>query len=223
MGQTGLLGEATMQINPKVVDISHYDDVETTGTSWTGFEKLYAAGYRGVINKVTQGRGMVDSSAARRKPHAFEHGLFWGVYHYFTNEDPVQQATHFLANAQIDDQTLMALDHETSSASLASARIFMETVKQQTGRYPWLYSGFLIKQQLGQTIDPFWQQIKLWLSHYSNNPTWPPCWIKPTLWQFTGDGIGPGPHQAPGIIIKPGCDINSFDGTDDELRAVWTT
>lgn len=212
-----------MQINPKVVDISHYDDVETTGTVWTGFAKLYAAGYRGVINKVTQGRGMVDTSYARRRQPALDHGLSYGAYHYFTSEDPVQQANHFLAEAKIDEQTLMALDHESPNASLASARIFMETVKSHTGRYPWLYSGFLIKQQLGNTIDPFWQQIKLWLSHYSNTPVWPPCWIAPTLWQFTGDGVGPAPHVAPGISITGGCDINSFAGTDDELKAIWIT
>lgn len=212
-----------MQINPKVVDISHYDDVETTGTVWTGFAKLYAAGYRGVINKVTQGRGMVDASYARRRQPALSNGLLYGAYHYFTNEDPVEQAIHFLAAAKVDDQTLMALDHETRGVSLVAARKFMETVKQQTGRYPWLYSGFLVKEQLGNTIDPFWQQIKFWLSHYSANPKWPLCWEKPTLWQFTGDGVGPLPHTVPGITIQGGCDINSFDGTDDELKAVWAT
>ena len=212
-----------MQINPKVVDLSHYDDVETTGTTWTGFQKLYAAGYRGVINKVTQGRGMVDTSYARRRQPALSNGLLYGAYHYLTREDPVQQAQHFLTEAQVDTQTLMALDHETRGVSLANAQAFMETVKAQTGRYPWLYSGFLIKEQLGNTVDPFWQQTKLWLSHYSLTPTWPSCWIKPTIWQFTGDGVGPGPHQVPGVSIEGGCDINSFDGTDDELTAVWVT
>ena len=219
---------AAMQVNAKVIDTSHFDNVETSGTDWTGFAKVYAAGYRGVINKVTQGRGMVDTSYARRRGPALTNGLLFGGYHYFTTEDPVQQANHFLASAQIDDKTLMALDHETRGVSLANARIFMETVKTQTGRYPWLYSGFLIKEQLGNTIDPFWQQIKLWLSHYNPNPTWPPCWTAPTLWQFTGSidehtVAGPPPHQVPGIDIQPGCDINSFDGTDDELTAIWAT
>ena len=166
---------------------------------------------------------MVDTSYARRRGPALTNGLLYGAYHYFTTEDPVQQANHFLASAQIDDKTLMALDHETRGVSLANARIFMETVKTQTGRYPWLYSGFLIKEQLGNTIDPFWQQIKLWLSHYNPNPPWPPCWTAPTLWQCTGDGVGPEPHVVPGVTIEGGCDINSFDGTDDELTAIWAT
>src|SRR6185503_1490429 len=212
-----------MNINPKVVDLSHYDDVETANGQWLGFKKLYAAGYRGVINKVTQGRGMVDVSYARRRPHALEAGLLYGAYHYLDGSDPTEQARHFLEAAAPDDKTLLALDHETRGVPLDNAWMFMTTVKAATGRYPWLYSGFLIKEQLGNRADEFWAQTKLWLSHYSSNPKWPPCWQKPTLWQFTGDGIGPGPHNAPGVSIPGGCDINSFDGTDDELAAVWAT
>lgn len=209
--------------NPKAVDISHYDDVEVVNGVWVGFQKLVTAGYVGVINKVTQGRGMVDVTAARRKPHALAAGLKWGVYHYLDATPPEEQAANFLDHAQVDADTLLALDHETRGVSLDAARTFMEAVYQQVGRYPWLYSGFLVKEQLGQQKDPFWAGIKLWLSHYSSHPTWPPCWDKPTLIQYTGEGLGPGPHQAPGITIPNGCDINSFDGTDDELRAVWAT
>lgn len=212
-----------MYPNPKVVDISHFDSVEVTRGVWTGFQKLVAAGYVGVINKVTQGRGMVDVTYARRRQPAIDAGLLYGAYHYLDASPPEEQAAHFLDTANVDASILMALDHETRGVPLESARAFMEAVYQQTGRYPWLYSGFLIKEQLGQQKDPFWAGIKLWLSHYSSHPTWPPCWDKPTLIQYTGDGLGPGPHQAPGITILNGCDINSFDGTDDELRAVWTT
>lgn len=212
-----------MNINPKVVDISHYDNVEYSAGHWLGFEKLYTAGYRGVINKVTQGRGMTDKSYARRRKPCQDAGLLWGAYHYLDGSAPRDQALHFLDEAMIDNHTLMALDHEQRGVSLDVARIFMETVKDQTGRYPWLYSGFLVKEQLGIHIDPFWQQTKLWLAHYSSKPSWPPTWEKPTLWQFTGDGVGPGPHDAPGVQIHGGCDINSFDGTDDELKAVWAT
>jgi lysozyme len=212
-----------MKINPKVVDISHYDDVQVMNGLWAGFAKLKAAGYVGVINKATQGRGMVDVSYARRKPHALDEGLLYGAYHYLDTSPPSEQAEHFLETAAVDDQTFIAVDHETRGVSLDAVQEFMDTVKAATGRYPWLYSGFLIKEQLGSKVDPFWAQIKLWLSHYSSNPTWPICWTKPTLWQFTGDGIGPGPHVAPGITIAGGCDINSFDGTDEELKALWAT
>jgi GH25 family lysozyme M1 (1,4-beta-N-acetylmuramidase) len=212
-----------MQINPKVVDISHYDDVEFINGEWTGFQKLYAAGYRGVINKVTQGSGMVDVSYARRRGGATSNNLLYGGYHYLDKSPPRNQALHFMEELDVDSHTLMALDHETRGVPLSAARTFMEVVFDKTGRYPWLYSGFLIKEQLGPGVDPFWSKIKLWLSHYSSNPKWPATWSKPTLWQYTGDGIGPGPHQVPGVTIDGGCDINSFDGSDDELAAIWAT
>lgn len=211
-----------MNINPKVVDISHYDDVEYANGEWIGFKKLRAAGYVGVINKVTQGRGMIDVSYRRRREGALDAGLLWGAYHYLDGSDPAQQATHFLAEARPDFRTLIALDHEQRGVPLSAAERFCRTVYAAIGRYPFLYSGFLIKEQMpSDGMDDFWQQIPLWLSHYSSTPKWPSCWKKPTLWQFTGDGVGPGPHQVPGISIPGGCDINSFDGTDDELAKVW--
>jgi hypothetical protein len=39
------------------------------------------------------------------------------------------------------------------------------------------------------------------------------------LWQRSGDGIGPGIHDVPGIGRRE--DIDYFDGTDDELKIAW--
>ena len=47
-------------------------------------------------------------------------------------------------------------------------------------------------------------------------------WQRCSLWQFTGDGVGPAPHSAPGII-GTGIDINSYDGQDADLVAEWLT
>ena len=212
-----------MRLNPKVVDLSHYDDVETIHGQWTGFAKLKAAGYLGVINKCTQGRGMVDKTYALRRGPAEVAGLLYGAYHYMDKSDPSDQALHFLDQAKADERTLVALDYEERGVPLSAAATFMQVVKTRLGRYPWLYSGFLIKETLGNRKDPFWAGIKLWLSHYNINPTWPPNWTAPTLWQFTGDGVGPLPHTVPGITIPGGCDINSFDGTDQQLTAIWAT
>lgn len=211
-----------MKINPKVIDISHHNDVEYVDRKYTGFKKIRGAGYLGVINKASQGIKMVDPSYSIRRRPALEAGLFWGAYHYFNADDPKQQADHFLKAATPDDNTVMALDFEQPGTTLDQASVFMEFVKEKTGRYPWLYSGFLLKQQLSANrVDPYWFHINLWLAHYSEKPTWPRTWEKPTLWQFTGDGVGPAPHEVPGVKIPGGCDINSFDGTDDDLAAIW--
>lgn len=206
----------TIKINPKVVDISHYDNVHPGG-----FVDLRKAGYLGVINKATQGSGMTDKTFALRRSAAREAGLLYGAYHYLTKGNVADQVTHFLDVVGTTDGIELALDHEDKTVDLGSARAFCERIHEAAGRWPLLYSGFLIKQQLGNKKDPFWSKIRLWLSHYNANPKWPAAWDKPWLWQFTGDGVGPSPHTVPGITIDGGMDINSWAGTDDELKAQW--
>lgn len=207
-----------MKINPKIVDISHYDNVHPGG-----FAALKEGGYLGVINKASQGTGMTDKTFALRRQAAQDAGLLYGAYHYLTKESVVDQVKHFLDVAKPDGQLDLAVDHETRGVPLKAARDFCERVHDALGRYPMLYSGFLVKEELGNhTADPFWAGIRLWLSHYSAHPLWPTkTWEKPWIWQFTGDGVGPKPHEVPGITIDGGMDINSWDGTDADLIAQW--
>lgn len=206
-----------MKINPKIVDISHYDNVAPGG-----FVQLRAAGYLGVINKASQGSGMTDKTYRLRLGPARDAGLLYGAYHYLTHEDVGDQVKHFLDVVGMPEGRLLALDHEDRRVDLGTARAFCERIHEATGRWPVLYSGFLIKEQISKTKkDPFWSGIRLWLSHYSKNPTWPPTWEAPWIWQFTGDGQGPSPHTVPGITIDGGMDINSWAGTDEELKAQW--
>lgn len=204
-----------MQITPTVVDLSHYDNV----TDW---DAVKAFGIQGVINKATEGPGMTDKTFAIRRGPATARDILYGAYHFMRPGDVSAQVDHFLGvtNSSSDDTLLLALDHEDPKVPLSNAKAFMQEVHDQIGRYPILYSGFLIKQQLGTTIDPFWAGIKLWLSHYNANPTWPKCWSSPWLWQFTGDGVGPAPHNVPGITIGGrGIDINSYNGSS--LAQEW--
>jgi hypothetical protein len=39
--------------------------------------------------------------------------------------------------------------------------------------------------------------------------------------QFTDDGVGPGPHQVPGIVIEGGIDPNHYGGSAEQLKAEW--
>jgi lysozyme len=206
-----------MEFKPVIVDLSHFDDVE----DWNAVKGF---GILGVINKATEGPGMVDKTFAIRRKPAQDHGLLYGAYHFLRPGDPVVQANHFLDVALSVPQpndVLLALDHEDRSVPLDNAKRFLQRVLDRAGRRAVLYSGFLIKEQLGNRTDPFLAQYRLWLSHFSSTPVCPPNWHSPWIIQFTGDGQGPGPHQVPGIIIQGGIDLNHYGGTPEQLKADW--
>jgi lysozyme len=210
--------EGAMQFNPVIVDLSHHDNVR----DW---DAVQAFGILGVINKATEGKGLTDKTYAIRRNPAREHGLQYGAYHFMRPGDPIAQADHFLEvalNVPHPDELLLALDHEDSNVPLDNAKQWMKRVADKSQRLPILYSGFLIKQQLGQGHDAFLARHRLWLAHFSSQPVCPPTWEAPWIIQFTGDGIGPGPHQVPGIEIEGGIDLNHFGRTAADLKNEWT-
>src|SRR5262249_61585251 len=131
-------------------------------------------------------------------------------FHFSRPGDPKVQAGRFLRNIGDAKGLRLALDHEDPNVTMTNARIFMETVKNEIGYYPHYYSfqSFILDRE--NQMDPgFWKKTKLWLAAYNNSPKWPKgIWEDPDMWQFTGDGNGPLPHQVPGIQIAGGCDIN---------------
>jgi lysozyme len=206
-----------MDFNPVIVDISHFDDVQ----DW---DKVKQFGILGVINKATEGPGMVDTTFAIRRGPAADHGLHYGAYHFIRPADPVAQADHFLDvvnSVENPDELLLALDHEDRDVPLKDAKKFLQRILDKAGRRAVLYSGFLIKEQLGDRRDSFLAGHRLWLSHFSSRPKCPANWGSPWIIQFTGDGVGPDPHKVPGIKIDGGIDLNHFGGTPDELKAQW--
>lgn len=206
------------RINLLVVDLYHGDVV-------TSFADAAKAGIRGIIHKATQGTKIVDSAYAARRKSATDAGLLWGAYHFATNEDVETQVVHFLSVARADPTTLVALDFEPYSnhtMRLAQARRFLIMVEQKLGRKAVLYSGNLIKEQLGGKADKFFGAHRLWLAQYGPVPKVQRSWKKPWLWQYSADGIGPGPHRVPGIPGANGqLDLNSYDGTPEQLATEW--
>ena len=202
---------------PMVVDIYHADQVYD-------LKATAAAGIRAVIHKSSQGVNVQDSSYDERRKLVRSLGLLWGAYHFATDEDVGAQVENFLTTSQPDDNTLLVLDFEpnrNNTMALDQARAFMQLILDKTGRRPAIYSGNLIKEELGKAIDPFFAQHRLWISQYGPTAKLPPTWKKYWLWQYTGDGIGPLPHTVPGIRGK--LDLNIYDGTPEQLAAEWAT
>jgi lysozyme len=199
-----------------VIDISHHNGN-------VDLNKAKAAGILGVIHKATQGIGMFDSRYETNRQQAQAAGLLWGAYHFGTKANGAAQADFFLSKADADNQTLLVLDYEpngNSTMTLDQARAFVARVEAVTGRFPGLYSGNLIKEQLGgQPVDPILSQCFLWLAQYGNQTNnIPATWPSWTLWQYTDGVAGPGPHSVDGI--GP-CDRDQFNGTVEQLHKLW--
>jgi len=207
------------KLNPVIVDLSHFDDVQDWGA-------MKAFGILGVINKATEGPSMIDKTYATRRTAALDHDILYGAYHLLRPGNPVAQADHFLdvaLNVAKPGELLLALDHEDAEVPLDDAKQWLQHVFDRTGRRAVLYSGCLIKQQLGDSLDPFLRQHRLWLSHVSSRPQCPKNWTTPWIIQFTRDGQGPEPHQVPGVDISTGIDLNHYGGTLAQLRAEWSS
>ena len=205
-----------MKIIPRVLDLSHYDDVKD---AFAGAKKM---GIWGVVNKITEGFGGFDKSYGWREKPLQDAGMLVGTYHFIRPGRILDQARFYLAHTHVTN-TLLALDYEDAQVPLEDARSWLEYVHAQTGRWPKLYLGGAVRDQLKPSNkDPFWPNLDLWHPQYNATPSKVPVqWKAPWLWQYTGDGLGPNPHTVPGIKPVGKLDINHFSGSLDELKSRW--
>lgn len=220
---------------PRVVDLFHgdvlYSDVRHTDPI-SDFTALAQAGIWGMIHKATQGVGVADPAFAARIKSARIAGLKVGSYHFNTGDTVQGQLNHFFDVAQPEDDMPMVLDFEDNRASqmtLAQAIQFLQLGDDMLGRPLWIYSGNRIKTlsvnsspEIRATLAkrPFWLCEYGPVAKMNDDSGHSLPWSKYTLWQFTGDGIGPLPHTLPGILTKS-IDINSFVGSQDDFTAIW--
>jgi lysozyme len=199
-----------------VIDLSHHNTI----TNW---EKIRDDGIAAIIHKATQGTGFVDERYAGRRDRAREMGFLWGAYHFGEGGDPAGQARHFLDTVQPDDRTLLALDLEQNpfgeSMKLVEAEAFVEQVRDETGRWPLVYTARWYMQQLiGSAPSTVLAECPLWVASYQASPLLPAQWPTWTLWQYTNGVDGPEPHAVQGVVR---CDRNRFNGTREELERLW--
>jgi len=200
------------------------------GTKVTSFADAKNAGLVGIIHKASQGTSVTDSRYAERRDAARAAGLLWGAYHFATGESVDDQIENFMGAAEPDGDTLMALDFEPNNGnggtmSVSQARDFLGKLGAKLGRKPVIYSGALIKDKLGNTADAFFGAHRLWLAQYGPTPKVQKSWQSFWLWQYSGDGVGPGPHDCSGI---PGnsagkIDCNTYAGSPAQLAAEWAS
>lgn len=190
----------------------------------------------GVIVKATEGiKGQYQSQKnyADKIAKARAAGLLVGSYHFGRPGSGVDQAKYFLDTVGTTSGQLLALDCEgiyrnktlvpSLCMTLRGAQDFVSYIKDQTGNWPGIYCGndYLIPLMNGKK-DGILSNCWLWLADYNAAPAWPKTvWQNCTLWQYTGDGLGPEPHKVAGI--GDNIDRNIYFAGVDELRTFWNS
>lgn len=192
-----------------VLDISHHNDV----TDW-GVVK--ASGIVGIIHKASEGSNYVDPTYAPRRIEAARAGLLWGAYHFMRPGDQKQHAEWFIKCADPKFDDLICADYEDDSMTLDDLQAFLAAVYKLTKRHAVIYSGHLIKEQVGNKSLPGLAEHPLWIAQYTSasQPEWPKeTWPEYFLWQYTDDGNAPG--------VTGNVDCNHSPLNEKELRAAW--
>lgn len=208
-------------MQPRVVDLSHHNTVHDFGAA-------ASAGIWGVIHKATQGKAYADPDYAGRRAAAGAAGLLWGAYHFNTGDNVASQVDWFLTRAAPDDKTLLVLDYEDnrlSQMNIHQAVEFLHLIETRIGRKAAIYSGNRVKETIGE-LDAedkaYLTSHRLWLCQYGPVAKLPAGFLGWWLWQYTGDGVGPSPHNVPGISAgNGGIDLNTYNGTREQLAAEW--
>lgn len=202
-----------------VIDIFRGNDIRS-------YDALVAAGVKGIIHKASEGSTLTDTMYAyRRKAQG---GRFlWGAYHFNSESSSITtQVNNFVASAKPDEYTLMCLDWEGSGAAFtaAHAREFLNRLMDITHREPqdlWIYGGNVLRERITSDADmAFFGKFRNWHCQYgTSHPNVCKAWPTYNLWQYSETGSfndAEGKPATGGLV-----DLNVFNGTFDEMRAMW--
>ena len=170
------------------------------------FHDLVSSGVSFCFLKASQGVGSTDPAYQGYYARAKSVGLIVGAYHFFTADDPVRQAAHFLNAAKLSKGDLVhVLDVETYFGGVGAAALACaEEIKDQTGRNPIIYSGRAFYHDNLETHFPA-GDYTLWLAEYGPRPD-----VACPFWQFSDHGEYPN---------NPPLDSNRFYGTLEDLKS----
>ena len=200
-----------------IIDISHHNGPNLD------FAALAAAGVAAIIHKATQGTGFVDPNYASNRVKALDEGLLFGSYHFGTGEDGGEQALFYLETVGPQPGELLTLDFESNHAgpsmALEEARAFVTVIHDRIGKWPVLYAGHDLKEQLAGRPDAILSNCPLWIAQYGPKPVLPAGFAAWKLWQWTDGAVGVNPLPIGGLH----CDRDRYFGSADELPAFWAS
>jgi lysozyme len=193
-----------------IIDLSHHNPDPDWGA-------IKAAGVMGVIHKATEGTGYADPDRKRRLSAAYRAGLLLATYHFMRPGNMAAQMDFYLNTIDVSPGERIVLDHEDSGVSLSDLKSAINYIwTKRPDLQITIYSGNLIKEQLGNVSDDLLAKTSLWIAQYNNSgPSWPKAtWANWSLWQWTDKETVPG--------ISAPVDGNKWNGTPDALQR-WLT
>lgn len=194
---------------PVCIDISHHQ-------GYPDFDEVRASGVRGVIHKATEGTSFIDSARAENLANAKKAGLAIATYFWLKPGDGRAQAEFYLSVIDPVDGERVVIDYEEDGCTLTTLRDAVQALLDyKRGLQITVYSGHLLKEQLGDDHDDFLaSSTDLWLAQYTNDEgdiSWPEgtynVW---TLWQYSESGEIPG-------IDDGYVDLDNFNGNDENF------
>lgn len=196
-----------MSDHPKCIDISHWQGLPY-------FEKVRAAGVIAMIHKATEGTGYSDPNCITNIINATKAGIKCCTYHWLKPGDAAEQMAYYLRVVDPVPGERMVIDYEEDGCTLDDLHEAVDALAADPrGLQITVYSGHLLKEQLGSDGDAFLTGLTdLWLAQYTTGtPSWPsntyPEW---TLWQYSESGSVDG-------IDGSAVDLDRFNGSDADL------
>src|SRR4051794_27898733 len=172
-----LRGAASVTV-PLMVDLS-----SNNGTP--DLRKHYAAGYRVIALKATEGVSYTWSGDARLGDQWHKLGGRVVHYHFAQPGDPVAQADHFVnaIRGHLGKSDGVVLDAERGGVNGAFARKFIDRVIARLGNVNGMIYGspsFLNANGISK-----YRGWRLWLAEYGPRADVPGSWVTWMAWQFT--------------------------------------
>jgi len=173
----------------EIIDVSRYQDARGP-IDW---QRVAAAGIRGVYVKATEGATYVNPSLADDFNGAAAAGLLVGVYHYLTHANAAEQAAHLVTTLAALDPTVAALpwalDVETGHDEIAGiACDMLAAAEPSLGEAAvYTYEHF----QAALRSRPELGARRLWLAAYrASEPVPGGPWAGQAWWgwQYSGKG-----------------------------------
>jgi lysozyme len=191
------------------IDISHHQ-------GYPDFDEVRDGGVLGVIHKATEGTSFIDDARAENLANAKKAGLAISTYFWLKPGDGRAQAEFYLSVIDPVQGERVVIDYEEEGCTLTTLKDAVQALLDfDRGLQITIYSGHLLKEQLGDDHDDFLaKHTDLWLAQYTADESeisWPEAtysiW---TLWQYSETGEIPG-------IDDSYVDLDQFNGSDENF------